>query len=93
MDKYTRSAQGQECTVRIPTICNFNPETTVFAHINGAGMGRKHLSIHGAYACSACHDEVDRRTQEIELAMAHLYHLEGMVRTQILMVEAGLLDV
>ncbi|MBC7213069.1 MAG: DUF1364 family protein, partial [Pseudomonas sp.] len=26
--KVRESARGQDCTVRIPGICNFNPETT-----------------------------------------------------------------
>jgi len=101
MDKYTRSAYRQDCTVRIPAVCNFNPETTVLAHLNGAGMGRKHASIHGAYCCSSCHNLLDGRAnlpdwlkgQEMEYVMAYikLAHLEGVIRTQELMIEQGLL--
>jgi hypothetical protein len=53
-DKYTESARGQECQVRIPGICSHDPETVVFAHLNGGGMGMKRASIHGAYCCSSC---------------------------------------
>ncbi|BBI46989.1 hypothetical protein KPSA1B_105772 [Pseudomonas syringae pv. actinidiae] len=34
--KLRASAKGQDCTVRIPAICNYNPETTVLAHLPGA---------------------------------------------------------
>ena len=54
-------------------------------------MGGKALDIHGAYGCSSCHDEVDRRTREIDQIMAHLYHLEGVVRTQTIMVQDRLI--
>jgi hypothetical protein len=92
-DKYTRSAKGQVCQVRIPGICNADTATTVLAHLNGAGLSIKHLPIHGAYACSACHDEVDGRTRNGVFRSHALQriHLEGVIRTQILMVENGIL--
>ena len=92
-DKYTKSARGQECQVRIPGVCNRNPETVVLAHLNGAGMGTKHLSIHGAYACSDCHDVVDNRKWHDFLSYDDVkrYHLEGVIRTQQIMVKEGIL--
>jgi hypothetical protein len=90
--KYTKSARGQYCTIRIPGVCNFNPETTVLAHLNGGGMGMKRADIIGAYACSDCHDAIDRRTnvglQPRELL---LYHLDGIIRTQEIMIKNGVL--
>jgi hypothetical protein len=92
--KYTKSAKGQECQVRIPDVCNFNPETTVFAHLNGGGMGKKRNDIAGAYCCSACHDVIDGRVvlddhwQRWEI---NAMHLEGMVRTQEIMIKEGIL--
>ena len=97
--KYTKSARGQECQVRIPGVCNGNPETVVLAHLNGGGMGMKRSDIHGAYACSACHDAIDGRT----LPLPHdsrvpwsrhdlqLFHLEGVIRTQEIMIKEGIL--
>ena len=58
--KYTKSARGQDCQVRLEGICNFNPETTILAHLNGGGAGMKHLDIHGAFCCSSCHDAVSQ---------------------------------
>lgn len=57
-------AQGQPCMVRIPGVCNGNPETTVLAHIrrgNVAGMGQKPPDLCGVWACSSCHDVMDGR--------------------------------
>ncbi len=41
MSKLRKSVRGWDCTVRINGVCNFNPDTTVLAHLNGAGMGMK----------------------------------------------------
>ncbi len=40
-----KAARGRECQVRIPGVCNGNPETTVLAHIPlldcaGPGLSR-----------------------------------------------------
>ena len=45
--------------MRLFQICNYNPETTVFAHRGSGGMGMK--SLWGAFACSDCHDVYDGR--------------------------------
>ena len=92
MSKLRKSAQGQECQVRIPAICNGNQETVVLAHLNGAGMGMKHADIHGSYACSACHDVIDGRVKAgIAQDSIILMHLMGMVRTQQIMLKNGLI--
>ena len=41
--KLTKAAKGQECTIQLFPYCNFNPETTVFAHApsEDKGMARK----------------------------------------------------
>lgn len=67
MSKITESARGEYCTVRLPGICNGNPDTTVFAHLNGGGMGKKTVLYDsnmkpidlGCYACSDCHAWLD----------------------------------
>ena len=65
MSKITDSARGEQCQVRIPGVCNRDPATVVFAHLNGGGMGMKHPDYEGAYCCSACHDVVDGRVPYI----------------------------
>lgn len=32
-----KTARGRECQLRVPGVCNFNPETTVLAHYRLAG--------------------------------------------------------
>lgn len=68
MGKVRESARMEDCTFRIPDVCNYNPETTVYCHTNrlqdGKGMGVK--SKKGAYGCSSCHDVVDGRAPRPE---------------------------
>lgn len=91
--KIQESARGETCTVRLPGICNHNPETVVFAHLSGIrfghGVGKK--TQWGAYACSACHDEIDRRTRRTSVDFAKLAHLEGVIETMGRLVQKGLL--
>ena len=92
MSKIRKSARDQPCQVRIPGVCNFNPETTIHAHLGGAGIGRKHNDIFGARCCSACHDAVDGRVRvnfssdELGMMLA-----EGIFRTQQLLIDEGLI--
>lgn len=95
MSKITESARGQECAVRIPGVCNGNPETVVWAHANGSaagkGIGMKAPDLLGAYACSACHDEVDRRTRLwSDRAVVRLMFWEGHARSLRILIEKGL---
>lgn len=94
-DKYTKSARGQECTIRIPNYCKPAPEneTTVLCHINGGGAGTKHENIHAAYGCNICHDIVDGRIQINDFSSEEikLMFLEGMVRTQIIMINRDII--
>lgn len=92
-DKYTRSAKGAMCQIRIPGYCNHNPETTVLCHINGGGMATKHDNRHGAFGCNVCHDIVDGRrsvkgwsSDDLKLML-----LEGVIRTQRIWIDEGLM--
>jgi hypothetical protein len=71
--------------VRLEGICNHNSETVVLAHIRLSGIsgiGLKADDLLGAWACSACHDAVDRRFRtDLDRDYVRLAHLEGMVRT------------
>lgn len=63
MTPIRKSAKGQACTLHIVGICNYNINTTVWAHSNriddGKGMGIKARDEEGCYACSACHEWLD----------------------------------
>lgn len=77
-------ARGKPCMVRLPC-CNGDPETTVLAHyrLSGTcGAGMKPDDLQAAWACSACHDECDRRTRKLGTDFVRLAHAEGVFRTQ-----------
>lgn len=78
-------ARGQPCQVRLPDVCNHNPETTVLAHyrmIGISGFGLKPPDWLGAFACSNCHDAIDRRRfMDLERDYVRLAHAEGVFRT------------
>ncbi|OCG36952.1 MULTISPECIES: DUF1364 domain-containing protein [unclassified Gilliamella] len=91
MSRLTKEARGRECMVRLPC-CNHNPETTVLAHYRLAGtcgVGMKPNDLQGAWACSACHDEIDRRTRIFENEFVRLAHAEGVIRTQDMLIKEG----
>lgn len=95
MSKITESARNEACTIRLETHCNFDRATTVWAHANGSapgkGIGMKCNDLLGAYACSACHDVVDRRVPthlprlEVELAF-----WKGHARSVVILIEKGI---
>lgn len=81
MTDLRRYARGKPCMIREPGVCNGDPTTTVLAHLNGGGMGMKHSDLHGAWACSACHDWVDQRSGGPS-GDRKLRLLEAIIRTQ-----------
>lgn len=86
-----KSAKGEECQIRIPGVCNFNPETVVLCHLGGAGIGIKSLDIFSAYGCNDCHDVVDQRVlSEFSMPVIKMMFFEAMVRTQVILIGKGL---
>jgi len=93
--KLRKEAKGRGCMVRIPEVCNHNSETVVLAHYRLAGVsgiGMKSPDLLGAWACSACHDAIDRRAHtDLDRDYVRLLHLEGMARTLAQLDREGLL--
>ena len=93
--KLRASANGQDCTVRLPGTCNFNPATTVLAHLpcGQKGMGMKGFDTVAVYACGACHDVLDGRAagdidwQDMPRAIAETR--EAVIRAGILTVKGA----
>lgn len=94
MTPIRRSAQGQQCQVRVPGVCNNNTDTVVLAHLNGGGMGAKAGDHEAAYCCADCHTWLDGGyAQTTPKELRDLWHLEAVIRTQRLLIEQGLIKV
>jgi len=93
--KLRNSAKGQDCNVRIPGWCSFNPETTILAHVGiGSGMGQKSDDIEATFCCSVCHDIIDRRmTTNFNSDEIKLMAKEGAERTRKHWLQVGLIKV
>lgn len=93
MTNLRKEAAFRECQVRIPNVCRPHPEDCVLAHLQYPagvrGMGQKAPDLLGAWACSACHDEVDRRTRKVDVDFARLCMYEGVIRTQQVLIREG----
>lgn len=65
--KIRQSARGEDCTINLDGVCNYNHETVVWCHSNryehGKSLGRKADDVHGAYGCSSCHQIYDRQAK------------------------------
>lgn len=85
MTDLRKLARGQDCMVRIPGICNFNPETVVLAHFRmpgTCGVGMKPSDWQASLCCSACHDAVDQRTPtQYTKAELDMMMCQGILRT------------
>jgi hypothetical protein len=98
MSKIRESARNKECQVRLENCCCGDPATTVLAHMNGGGMGKKRLDLHGAYCCATCHAAVDRLPKINHLtsfddAIKLLKFWEGVWRSQEIMLKEGLIKI
>lgn len=61
--KIRNAAKGQDCTLAIPGICSFNPETVVLCHFPDefGGMGTKPSDLSAGFGCHDCHAAIDGR--------------------------------
>jgi len=89
-----RRARGIECQIRIPGVCNHNPETSVLCHYRqNTGIGQKSPDLIAAVGCSDCHDAVDRRRfMDLDYDYVRQCHAEGVMRTLALWVREGLVS-
>ena len=78
------AAKGQQCTIRLPG-CRFDPDYTVLAHENGAGMAIKHHDLRSAFACDKCHAQIDSETllsqdqKELAFYRGHMETLQWFI--------------
>ena len=92
--KLRDSARGQDCTMQVVDVCNYNPETVVLAHVKTAGTGSKGAKCHdfsAVYACHACHEWLDQRKgSEMDILF---YTRRAMIRTWEKMIESVLIRI
>ena len=89
--KLRDSARGQTCSLRFAGCCNYDPTTTVLAHLPSPvkGMGTKSDDWHAVFACRACHDALDQHDydpREIDRDVLH-----ALQRTQKVWRDMGLI--
>jgi hypothetical protein len=94
-DKFTKSAKGRECQIRIPNQCLGSTETVVLCHLRMTGIsgfGIKAPSQLATFGCFRCHQIVDgQRNSTYTADERRLFLLEGMARTQAIWIREGLL--
>lgn len=93
MSKITESARFEDCTVRIPGVCTFDPAQTIWSHARtgraGKGRGIKAIDLAGAYACTSCDAVYDGQRprpsgmskEQVDLDWFN-GHLESLVKLQ-----------
>lgn len=98
MSKIRASANGEDCLVRMPGVCTFDPAKTIWSHARwlSAGKGRS-LKAHdlcGAYCCTNCDAVYDGQTkppagmtrEQVDLDWFH-----GHMRSLVRLAEKGLI--
>ena len=79
--KLKMSAKDQMCSMNVVDVCNYDPSTTVLAHINTelAGMGSKVDDFSACFCCSDCHVWLDQNKGSEEDML--FYTRRALVRT------------
>jgi len=90
--KLRDSARGEQCTLNIVGICNYDPATTVLSHLPSEIAGYKSTDISSAYCCSSCHRIIDDRSK-LSPQDYEFYCRRGQVRTLTRMEEKGLITI
>lgn len=95
MTDLSKTARDQECTIRVPGVCNGRTDLTVLCHVRMIGIsgyGLKAPDALAAFGCQPCHDYVDARTHpKVSPEERRLLLLEGVMRTQAQWIKAKVL--
>jgi hypothetical protein len=94
--KILNHARGQPCLLALPG-CNCDPETTVFAHLNGGaygkGMAQKASDIAGMFAGFECHSRYDLRQTGLTEAELNAALLKAVIATWEVLIRDGVIIV
>ena len=90
--KLRNSARDEDCTLQVVGVCNFNPETTVLAHLDSENKGTAYKSsdLFAVYACSDCHSWLDQHLGSEE--DRQFYSLRALDRTHRKMHSKGVIE-
>lgn len=91
-----QSAKGEQCTLNIAGVCNYNPETVVLCHFPSEehGIAKKSDDMCAGYGCSDCHDAIDNRTNGgLTDGEREFYMRRSMVRTHKRLIEKGIISI
>ena len=87
------AARGQDCTINVVNVCNYDPATTVHCHFPSEISGYKATDISGGHGCSACHDWIDRRANPEDESDREMYMRRSQVRTLTRLIDMGIIEV
>lgn len=96
MSAIRKAAKGEQCTLNIAGVCNYNPETVVFCHFPSEthGMGLKSDDLSGGFGCNACHDAIDGRSHiQLSREDKEFYMRRAQFRTIRRLEELGIISV
>ena len=91
------AAKGEQCTLQIAGVCNYDSETVVACHLPDGSGGSNRLAgaLSIAFGCSSCHAVLDGR---VGLSLVsgedrEFYMRRGMNRTINRLIDRGLVKV
>lgn len=94
--KIRDAARGEDCTLNIAGVCNYDSSTVVLTHLpdESHGMAHKSDDISACFSCSSCHDVIDRRTVNETFEQDREWYLRrGMVRTWRRLIEMQIVSI
>ena len=97
MSRITKSANGEDCQVRIIGVCKGDPAYTIWSHCRhgaaGKGKSIKAIDVAGAYACTACDAAYDQLqgVPHMSRAEVDLDWFHGHMRSLVILTNKGLI--
>lgn len=91
--KLRDSAKGQDCTLRIPGVCSFDPEQTILAHVpcGQSAWGMKAPDNMAVFSCHPCHVVLDGCDRDKYLTGWDV--LRALAETQLYWIEEGMIKI
>ena len=94
--KIMNAAKGENCTLAIAGVCNYDSETVVACHLPDGTGGSNKLTgpLNIAFGCEQCHAQIDRRTSSILSGEDREFYMRrGNQRTINRLIEKGLVKI